>query len=153
MDYIATLADGRVHPDPSKMPNLHGLLRNAPMSFALQMVLTAVIVVSTWFAAKRTSFLRGLALALSGGLLISYHAYLSDCALLLPAAMIVYAQIKNRWVQAFSALLLTPFLYMFILAPAPASYAVQFVIAGFFAGTAYWALRRSPLAQQALATT
>ncbi|HUG81253.1 MAG TPA: glycosyltransferase family 87 protein [Bryobacterales bacterium] len=148
LDYIATLADGRVHPEPSKMPNLHGLLRNAPLSFALQMALTAAIVVSTWFAAKRTSFVQGLALALSGGLLISYHAYLSDCALLLPAAMIVYAQIKNRWVQVFAALLLTPFLYMFILAPPPASYVVQFAIMGFFTGTAYWALRQAPLVQQ-----
>jgi hypothetical protein len=62
--------------------------------------------------------------------------------------MIVYAQIKNRWVQVFAALLLTPFLYMFILAPPPASYAVQFAIMGFFTGAAYWALRRAPLVQQ-----
>ena len=153
LEYIATLADSSVHPDPSRMPNLHGMLWDAPMSFALQMLLTAVIVILTWYAARRTSFLQGLALALSGGLLISYHAYLSDCALLLPAAMIVYAQIKSRWVQVFAALLLTPFLYLFILAPPPASYAVQLAIAGFFAGTACWVLRRMPTSQEALATT
>ncbi len=153
MEYIATLADGRVHPEPSKMPNLHGLLREVPMSFALQMLLPGAIVVSTWYAARRASFLHGLALALSGGLLISYHAYLSDCALLLPAAMIIYAQIKNRWMQVFSAILLTPFLYLFILAPPPASYAVQFTVAGFFIGATYWAVRPTPTPQQTPATT
>lgn len=153
LDYIATLSDSRVHPEPSKMPNLNGMMWDFPMSFALQMLATGAIVVAMWFAARRTAFLPGLALALSGGLLISYHAYLSDCALLLPAAMIVYAQIKNRWNQAFSALLLTPFLYMFILAPPPASYVVQVTIIGFFAATAWWALRTGPAPQEAFTTS
>ncbi len=142
LEYFHTLTDGRVHPNPAKMPNLHGLLADAPMSLALQALLTVAIVVAAWQVARRSSFHYGLAVALSGGLLISYHAYLSDCALLLPAAMIIYTQATNRWLQLLATLLLTPFVYFFILAPPPASHVLQLTILAFFGTSVVIALRK-----------
>ena len=69
---------------------------------------------------------------LIGGLLLSYHAYLSDCALLLPAATVVYAEARNPWLRLLGALLLTPFLYFLLIAERPATYSAQLAIAAFF---------------------
>ena len=149
MEYFHTLTDGRVHPDPAKMPNLHGLLSDVPMGFVLQALLTAAIVVAAWQVARRSSFHYALAVALSGRLLISYHAYLSDCALLLPAAMIIYTQATNRWLQLLAALLLTPFVYFFILAPPPASHVLQLTILAFFGTSVVIALRKPARAREA----
>ena len=142
VEYFHTLTDGRVHPDLTKMPNLHGLLAEVPMGVVLQALFTAAIVLAAWQVARHSSFHYALAVALSGGLLISYHAYLSDCALLLPAAMIVYTQTTNRWLQLLAAVLLTPFVYFFILAPPPASHVLQLTILAFFAASVVVALRK-----------
>ena len=112
------------------------------MGVVLQALFTAAIVLAAWQVARHSSFHYALAVALSGGLLISYHAYLSDCALLLPAAMIVYTQTTNRWLQLLAAVLLTPFVYFFILAPPPASHVLQLTILAFFAASVVVALRK-----------
>ncbi len=142
-EYYRTLTDSDVHPDVTSMPNLHGLLFGLPASWALQIIGVVAVAVSGWQVMKRTSFLHGLATALIGGLLISYHSYLSDCALLLPAATVIYSQTRNRWLQLLCAVLLTPFLYFLLIAPRPAPYVMQLVIVACFAGTVWQTLRSS----------
>ena len=149
VEYYLTLTDSRVHPETAEMPNLHGLFADAPFSLALQFLFTVAIAVGAWRVARRSSFHHGLAVALTGGLLISYHAYLSDCALLLPAAMIIYTQTENRWLQLLAAVLLTPFVYFFILAPPPASHVLQLTISAFFAMSVAVALRKTRSSDEA----
>jgi hypothetical protein len=143
LEYYHTLADNRVHPDVFRMPNLHGLLSGLPAAGLLQIVAGAAVVVATWRVIQQSSFLYGLATALIGSLLLSYHSYLSDCALLLPAATVVYAETKSRWLRLLGALLLTPFLYFLLIAERPVTYSAQIVIAAFFAGAVWQAFRRA----------
>jgi hypothetical protein len=143
LEYYHTLTDNRVHPDVFRMPNLHGLLSGLPAAGLLQVVAGAAVVVATWRVVQHSSFLYGLATALIGSLLLSYHSYLSDCALLLPAATVVYAETRIPWLRLLGALLLTPFLYFLLIAERPATYFAQLVIAAFFAGTVWHAFRHA----------
>jgi hypothetical protein len=143
LEYYHTLADNRVHPDVFRMPNLHGLLSGLPAAGLLQIVAGAAVVVATWRVIQQSSFLYGLATALIGSLLLSYHSYLSDCALLLPAATVVYAEARSRWLQVLGAVLLTPFVYFLLIAERPVTYSAQIVIAAFFAGAVWQALRKA----------
>jgi hypothetical protein len=143
LEYYHTLTDNRVHPDVFRMPNLHGLLSGLPAAGLLQVVAGAAVVVATWRVVQHSSFLYGLATALIGSLLLSYHSYLSDCALLLPAATVVYAETRSPWLRLLGALLLTPFLYFLLIAERPANYFAQLVIAAFFAGTVWHAFRHA----------
>ncbi len=151
VEYYHTLTDSDVHPDVTSMPNLHGLLFGLPAAVVLQVLASAAVVIAAWQAMKRTSFLNGLAAALVGGLLLSYHSYLSDCALLLPAATVIYSQARSRWLQLICALPLTPFAYFLLINPRPAPYVMQLIIVGCFAG-AVWQTLRSKVPENSLAT-
>jgi hypothetical protein len=151
LEYYHTLIDSDVHPDITSMPNLHGLLFGLPAAWVLQLLASAAVVVAAWIMMKRTTCLYGLATALVGGLLLSYHSYLSDCALLLPAATVIYSQARSRWLQLVCALLLTPFAYFLLINPRPAPYVMQLIIVACFAG-AVWQTFRSTVPEGSLAT-
>jgi hypothetical protein len=150
VEYYHTLIDSDVHPDVTSMPNLHGLLFGLPAAWILQILAVAGVITAAWRVMRRTSFLYGLATALVGGLLISYHSYLSDCALLLPAATVIYSQAPSRWLQLICALLLTPFAYFLLINPRPAPYVMQLIIVACFAG-AVWQTLRSTVPEGSLA--
>ena len=143
LEYYATLIDPRVNPDVFEMPNLHGLFLGVPFAGLLEVAGSLAVILAAWKVVRQSSFEYGLAASLVGSLLISYHAYLSDCAILLPAGTVIYSQATSRLTRLLGALLLTPFLYFLLIAPRPASYAVPVVIAGFFAGAVWHALRQA----------
>jgi hypothetical protein len=109
-EMAAVLADPAVHPHLAMMPNLRGV------SAAAQWALAPAVAAAVWWVARRRSFYYGLAATLAGSLLVSFHAYLPDCTLLLPAALIVATE-AARWPARWMAIaLLTPLPYF--LAPA-----------------------------------
>ncbi len=128
IEYIATLTDGRVHPSPHKMPNLHGLFSGLDFGLGLELVFGAAVVAGAWYVVRHASFHYGLAAALCGSLLLSYHAYLADCALLLPAVLMVCSLTSNRNLRVLGAVLLTPGFYLCLQTPPPASFFVPATI-------------------------
>jgi hypothetical protein len=122
------------------MPNLHGLFDGLPGSAALEVAGALAVAASVWLAGRRTSFVIGLAATLTGGLLLSYHSYLSDCAVLLPAATAVYT-VAPRAVRLVAVLLLVPFPYFLLIAPRPGPYFVQLLIVALFVGNVLLARR------------
>lgn len=131
-EYFHTLTDGRVHPSITHMPNLHGLFSDPP----LEMALSLVILGAAWWAMQRTNFLLGLAVALTGGILLSYHAFLADCVLLTPVVLILFAQTHVAWLRLLGVLLVSPLLSLMLLSPRPYSYAMQAALLLFFFGLA-----------------
>lgn len=68
------------------MANLHALFAQIPFGLTLEAAMALAIAAAVFVAARHTDGFEGpLALALVGGLLVSPHTYLADCALLLPA--------------------------------------------------------------------
>ncbi len=66
------------------MPNIHGFVPSgAPEWMAMAAVAAGAIA-----AMLMLDYVSGLAIALAGGLLLSYHAYFQDALVLIPAILI-----------------------------------------------------------------
>ncbi len=108
-----------IHPRAAYMPNLHGLFSGWVGSRPLEWLFVALVVAAVWIAVRHTSFQYGLAAVLAGGLLVSYHAYLDDCVLLLPAALAVRSSSSFLPLRFFSLVLLIPVTYLLNLVGPP----------------------------------
>jgi hypothetical protein len=93
------------------MPNLHGVLDGVPHSAGWEMVLSAAAVIAVFLAARRASFEFGLAAAMLGSFLLSRHAYVHDCSILLPALVEVAIRARGWVARALAVTLITPFPY------------------------------------------
>jgi hypothetical protein len=133
--YYGTLTDGRVHPGALNMPNLHGI----GLAMPLELAACALVAAGAWFAMRRTTFEIGMAIALIGGLLVSYHAYVMDCVILLPALLVVLVRAQAEWLKLASVLMLSPLLPMMLVSGRPYSYMMQIGLAAFFLALVAWA--------------
>ena len=97
-----------------RMPNLRGILSLVGGGLVPEIALAAAAVAVFWYVGGRLDLIRGAALALAGGLLLSHHAYGYDALLLLPA-LLIYEADHREWLRAWSLLLFTPVPYLLIL--------------------------------------
>jgi len=109
--YLDTLGDPRIHPRLEVMPTLRNLVATAggpPWVYWALCVATAAAVACIAFRSARLA--TGMAAALAGGLAVSYHSYLPDLVLLLPAfALLRAGQLRG----------LPLWLWVFLLSPLP----------------------------------
>lgn len=132
LDYLRVLTDGRVHPGPDSMPNLHGLFAGLPHGLYLEAFAVAAVLWAAWWSLRDASFPSGFGLTLLGGLLLSFHSYLMDAAILLPALLIVLAGTTSRWIKIAGTLLLSPPAALLLVSHPPWSYVTQSGLALFF---------------------
>ncbi len=120
--YAATLAqeEAVAHANSAIMPNLHGLMSNWPHADAWEIGATLLVGAAVLTVIRRADFRVGMAATLIGGLLVSRHAYLQDCVLLLPALLIVLPD-AHGWGMAAMAWLLAPASALAVLAGHPAA--------------------------------
>ncbi len=109
--YYRSLLDPVIHPGLSHMPNLHGMFAGLRHAVLLETLFAGSIIVAHWRIVRRTGFGSGLAATLAGGLLLSYHCYLADCVLLLPAILTVLATTTLPALRFLALMLMAPFLY------------------------------------------
>lgn len=136
--YLDVLAHGPVHPSTAIMPNLHGLLAGLPLAPLWEILASVVIAGAVLLVVRRTDFTWGLAAVLTGGLLVSYHAYLQDCTVLLPALLIARSRIRYLawW-------LLAPVSAVCLLAGHPAADLTRLTLVAFFGALVWQPLKRS----------
>jgi glycosyl transferase family 87 len=115
MDYWRVLTDPAIHPGAGHMPNLHGLMSFWPAVRWLEWPAAALTVAAVWRVARRGDFDIALAATLAGGLLVSYHSYLPDCSVLLPAALVVLSTTASAWLRVLAMFLLTPVAYFLLV--------------------------------------
>jgi hypothetical protein len=118
-DYYRILTNPKSLEGVSQMPNLHGLFFGWPGSLLLEGLLAAGVVVMTWRVVRRTTFEWGLAATLAGSLLLSFHAYVADAVVLLPAALTIYSSSTGPWLRLLCLFLLTPIGYLLSLSSVP----------------------------------
>ncbi|MFB3826875.1 MAG: glycosyltransferase 87 family protein [Bryobacteraceae bacterium] len=114
--FLAAVTAPSINPGVKAMPNLNGLLAGAPAAPALEIALAALTLGLVWRAARRREFGLAMAAALAGGILVSHHAYPTDCALLIPAGLLVLDHARQAWLKWLLVVLLAPFAYFFLLA-------------------------------------
>ena len=125
------------------MPNLHGLMQEWPGAVWLEAAASIAVVAVTSLAVRKESFAAALAFCVWGSLLISYHAYVADTLLLLPAALVLSANFESDWAKYGNLLLLTPPLSIALLSGRPASLAMQLMILAYFGAAAVTLVRRN----------
>jgi hypothetical protein len=130
--YFAVLTDGRVHPGPESMPNLHGLFAALPHSLYWECSAAAAVLSAAWISFRVVPFPAAFALSLLGGLLLSFHSYLMDAAILLPALLILLAGTSRRSVKIAGTLLLSPLSALLLVTTPPWSSITQAGLAIFF---------------------
>ena len=108
LEFYGSATRSEFSPHPGLMPNLHGLLAAFPHGVWLEVLIGAGLAAATWLVARRMDFHYSLAFTLACGLLLSYHAYLPDMALLLPAGLTVLCASKLRSLRLLAAVLLLP---------------------------------------------
>lgn len=130
--YWGLLSNPELHPGPEVMPTLRGLAFSltGQENTSLQAILALAVVALVAFIARRNSFELGLGFALVGGLLIGYHAYLQDCALLLLTFVLTLEHSDWPLLRGAVALMLTPPLYLFLMAGRPWSAIVPLSLLG-----------------------
>ena len=112
--FLKTIASPSVSPAQDSMPNLHNLLAGLPGRTLWELSLALACAAMVWVVARRSSWQVGLASALIAGLLTSVHAYLADCTLLIPAALLL-AGTGIPWLRIAATGLLLPIGYLLML--------------------------------------
>ncbi len=128
--YLKLLSNPDLHPGAEHMPTLRGLvfsLTGQEPAWLLT-VLSVCVALLVALLAFRASLDLGLAYSLIGGLLIGYHAYLQDCAILLLPFVLVLQNTKWVPLRGAMALALTPPLYLFLMAGQPYSAVVPIAL-------------------------
>ncbi|MCX6626781.1 MAG: glycosyltransferase family 87 protein [Candidatus Solibacter sp.] len=139
--YYAVLTDGRINPSVDHMPNLHSLLGVGRFGLPLQIAAGLVLAVGLFLVARSTSDFAGpLALALVAGVLVGFHGYLSDAALLLPA-LIAFSTADYARLPALA--LITPVPWFLLHLPRPLPALTQLLIVTLAAAGFMWIWKRN----------
>ena len=144
VEFFKSATRAEFSPHPGLMPNLHGLFAAVPYGAWLQVLIGTGLAVATWLVARRMDFRYSLAFALAAGLPLSYHAYLPDMALLLPAGLTVICASKLRLLRLLAAVLLLPPAAVAIIFGFPASAVAVAGVLLFAALMTYEALKHDP---------
>lgn len=150
LQFLESALNPSFSPGEANMPNLHGAVALLPFPWAWEMGGAALAVAAVWTVARHSDFRLGLAASLLGGLLLSRHSYLLDCAILLPACLTVMYEARNRACRVAAGLLLTPLSAAAIGVGAPYSSVVAATTLAVLVG---WALERRSEAAPSLERT
>jgi hypothetical protein len=111
--YITALTQDIVSPGVQNMANLRGLFVSWPHAGAWEIGASLAIAIAVLAVVWKADFLHGLTVVLLGGILVSHHAYVQDCALLIPVVLIAVRDIPKwraarKWSLIPVALVLIP---------------------------------------------
>ena len=128
--YLRVLRNPNLTPGAEFMPNLHGALSTLGYSsFKLELAVCAgVAAMVAWLAWREKDLEVAFAYALLGGLLVSFHAYLQDALILLPALVAILAKVKVPVVRHLMLLGSLPPLNLMLLGGAPYSIACPLLL-------------------------
>jgi hypothetical protein len=108
MEWATLVRNPVSNPWPDAMPSVHGLTADLAHGGLWQAAGTLAVALLAWLACRKGGFEQGLAAVLVAGILVAPHAYLSDCALALPALLITLPLATAAWQRYFHLFLLSP---------------------------------------------
>lgn len=112
--FLNTITSPLVSPGPQVMPNLHNLVAWLPGPTVWESIFALACAAMVWIVARRTTWEIGLSAVLIAGLLTSVHAYLADCTLLIPAALIL-AGTGVSWLRFAALSFMLPIWYALLM--------------------------------------
>lgn len=111
--YVKLVTNPLISPGPEVMPNLHGAVSRLLDAGPLEVTLSVLTVGAVVAVMARSEFAISLAAALIGSFLISYHAYVQDCAILIPALLAIFRQAASP-ARELAWICLLPLPYVFL---------------------------------------
>jgi hypothetical protein len=94
--YVGLISDPGVISYPAGKPNLHGVLAGVAHAGWWEVVLGLAVVLGVVVVGRRNSFELAFSGALLGSFLVSNHAYLHDCAVLIPGLVEIVSRVKRQ---------------------------------------------------------
>ena len=132
--YLAALSDSRMNPNLAIMPNLHPLFGDGPVSIVLEAAAAVVLAVALFLVARRSIGLEAvLAGSIAASLLVSFHSYMADCAILLPALTMAVAS-RSRLMKALAVVLALPAPWFWLHLPPALPGVTRVLLIAFTAG-------------------
>ena len=95
-EYLALISNPGVISDPAGKPNLHGVVAAWSHAGAWEAVLSIAVVVAVVVVAGRSGFEIAFSAGMLGSFLVSNHAYLHDCAVLIPGLVEIAGRKSRR---------------------------------------------------------
>ena len=112
--WLATLANPRMHVAPARMPGLRALAETGRPGTALAILVAAALVVAIWRLAPRRRIEEIIAYALAAGMIANLHSYAVDCIMLIP--VVTLAVRSRRTVErSLGIFLATPVPYFILI--------------------------------------
>jgi hypothetical protein len=112
LSYAAMMRTPEIGPVTRYMPNLCGLSLTLGGHWPLELALSLAVVAMAWILVRRAPFGVAFAGILLGSLLLSHHAYLQDCAVLVPALAYLAGGAAGKPVRILALVLLLPLTYL-----------------------------------------
>jgi hypothetical protein len=112
LEYVRMLGLRTSTPSFSLMPNLNGLLSNHPHQPGLMAAAAVAVLAAAVAVMLRGRITTAIAAALLGGLLLSYHAFIADAVLMLPAGLLLARDKSSRTYRMVGIVLLSPLAFI-----------------------------------------
>jgi hypothetical protein len=146
--YVAEMRGSAVNPGAASMPTLHALLVYFHSPWWVEIFVVPAIAACLFAVVRRVDLTYALAALLTLGPLLAVHAYLSDCALLLPAGLALFTLTRFTFVRIVCAVAMSPPVLGFLKDGYPRSIAVPILLLVLFAGVAYESLHVPAMRRQ-----
>jgi hypothetical protein len=111
-DYILMLGLPTSTPSYSLMPNLNGLLAGQPHGLLAAAVASSLVVAAAGLVMWRGRITDAIAAMLVSGLLLSYHAFIADAVLLIPAGLLLLRDRTSLAHRAVGLVVLSPLAFL-----------------------------------------
>jgi len=109
--YVSLIFNPMASPASEWMPNLHGLMVNLHGGRVLEFLLSLGVTGMVCWVVRHRPFSAAAAATIVGSLLLSQHAYIHDCAILIPALLTLIRPASGDMVRICALLLLIPVPY------------------------------------------
>jgi hypothetical protein len=110
--YWSALRGPNANLSQGTMPNLNGLRSTLDVSPWTEFAGAAVVVLAAWFIARRSGAIHAVAGTTAGSLLVSHHAYLQDCSILIPGILGLLVVGCSGFTRLLAFILLVPVVYI-----------------------------------------
>jgi len=119
-DYVRMLRLPTSTPSYQLMPNLNGLLSGHPHGVWMTALAACLVLAAAGLVMWRGRMTVAIAAMLVSGLLLSYHAFIADAVLLIPAGLLLLRDKSSLAHRAAGAILISPLAFLgFRLVNAP----------------------------------
>jgi Glycosyltransferase family 87 len=125
---------------PDHMPNVRAVLLGTSHPLLYNCLLCVIVSALASSAAVRWRKNLPLctAIALAAGILVTYHVFLQDCAILIPPLVEIWRSRTNAFLVGCALALLTPLAYVLRAVEVNPTYLIQFLLFALVGAAALW---------------